>query len=93
MKTNNNTHEIEAFIIENKNLFWWIPEKDKTNISNNLLVETILNFGNEESVRKLFDLIGIKQVARIFYQQTQRQRINYHPRTINFFRLYFKKHA
>ncbi|CEG13639.1 hypothetical protein MSIBF_A4380001 [groundwater metagenome] len=40
-------------------------------------------------------LVGINKVADIFYKQTspERMRINYRPRTINFFRLYFKKNA
>lgn len=88
----NNT-EIKKFIRENSYLLWWIKEESKENISMNVLVETILNFGNEKSVKKLFDLLGIKKVTEIFYKDTNRNRVNYHPRTVNFFNLYFKKNA
>lgn len=88
-----NKPEIQDFIMENKHLFWWIRHEDKKNIEINFLIEAILNYGNEKSVKKLFDLIGIKQVAKVFYQQTSRQRVNYHPRTINYFKLYFQRHA
>lgn len=88
-----NNPEIKQFIRENSYLFWWIKKESKENISLNVLVETILNFGNEKSVKKLFDLLGIKKVAEFFYQDTNRIRVNYHPRTVQFFNLYFKKNA
>jgi hypothetical protein len=85
--------EIKKFIRENSHLFWWIKEESKENISLNLLVESILNYGNEKSVKKLFDLVGIKKVAEIFYKDTNRKRVNYFPRTVSYFNLYFKKNA
>jgi len=88
-----NNPEIKQFIKENSSLFWWIKEDAKENISINLLVEIILNYGDLESVKKLFSLIGIKKVAELFYQGTKRKRVNYHPRTVHFFNLYFKRNA
>jgi hypothetical protein len=85
--------KIKEFIRENSSLFWYIKEDAKENISIELLVETILNYGNEKSVKKLFDLVGIKKVAGIFYKQISGKRVNYLPRTVHFFDLYFKKHA
>ena len=85
--------QILDFIKENSSLFWYIQEDKKDNISIELLVETILNFGDEKSVKKLFDLIGINRTAEIFYDQTQRKRVNYNNRTIHFFNLYFQRHA
>ena len=88
-----NNPKIKEFIQENSSLFWYTPEEEKENISLNFLVETILNYGNEKSIKKLFELLGINEVAEIFYKQISRQRINYHKRTVNFFELYFKRHA
>ncbi len=88
-----NSPEIKEFIKENSQLFWWIKPEEKENIEISFLVEAILNYGNEKSVKKLFDLIGIQKVAEIFYRQTSRERTNYHPRTVNYFRLYFQKHV
>jgi hypothetical protein len=85
--------KIKEFIKENKHLFWYIKEDAKTNISLDVLVEAILHYGNEKSVKKLFDLVGIREVADIFYKQITGKRVNYPPRTIHFFDLYFKKHA
>lgn len=82
---------LKRFIQKNKSLFWWI--KDKENISEELVVETILNYGTRETVKELFDILGIERVAEIFFKQIKRKRNNYNPRTINFFSLYFERYA
>jgi len=88
-----NNKEIKNFIIDHKHLFWWIKEESIRNISLNLLVEAILNYGNEQDVKQLFNLVGIKKVANIFNNQISKKRMNYSQRTVNFFKLYFNKHA
>jgi hypothetical protein len=85
--------DIKQFIRENETLFWGVKPDEKENISLNVLVETILNYGNEKRVKTLFDLIGVKTVAEIFFRQIAGKRSNYHQRTKHFFRLYFKRHA
>jgi len=85
--------KVKKFIRENRSLFWYIKEDSLESISIEFLVETILHYGNEKSVKKLFDLVGIQNVAEIFYKQVSGPRVNYPPRTVNFFDLYFKKHA
>jgi len=42
--------EIQEFINENSGLLWYIPQREKKNISLGLLVETILNYGDEKSI-------------------------------------------
>ncbi|MCD4795131.1 MAG: hypothetical protein K8R54_18005 [Bacteroidales bacterium] len=88
-----NSPEIKEFIKENSSLFWYIPEEKKQDISHEVLVEFILNYGDEKSVKKLFNLLEINYVADIFYKQTQRKRVNYFPQVTNFFNLYFQKYA
>jgi len=75
-----------------KTVFFETKEK-KQDISHEVLVEFILNYGNDKSVKKLFNLLEINQVADIFYKQTNRQRVNYFPQVTNFFYLYFQKYA
>lgn len=89
-----NSPEVKKFIRENSGLFWSARKEVLDEISNEALVETILNFGTEKSVKKLFDLLGIKKVAKIFYASTiNRKRVNYFPRTVHYFNLYFNKYA
>lgn len=94
-----NSPEIKKFIRANRSLFWYIKESEKENISHEVLVEFILNYGNEKDVKKLFKLLGVKKVAEIFYKQTRKtdpiaaKRINYLPLVKNFFDLYFERNA
>ena len=78
-----------------KSLFWWVPEDQKDMLSLEAVVEAVLNYGNEKTVAHLIDRVGIDRVAGIFYGQTSRarRRVNYHPRTVNFFNLYFQRNA
>ena len=88
-----NSSDIQQFIQDNSQLFWWIKPEEKAEIEPAFLVETILNYGNERSVKQLFDLLGIDRVAEIFFRQVSRPRVNYHPRTVHYFTLYFQRHA
>jgi len=45
-----NSLEIKQFIREQSNLFWYVPDDKKEKISNELLVATILNYGNINDV-------------------------------------------
>jgi hypothetical protein len=85
---------IEKYIEKHKTLFWSVGEKHKKDISETLLVETILNYGTLEDCRELIALLGLNETAKIFFQNTQNKtRHNYHPEVENYFRLYFQRHA
>lgn len=85
---------IEKYIEKRKDLFWSVGESQRKNISNALLVETILNYGTLEDCRELIALLGLNETAKIFFQNTQnRTRHNYYPIIENYFRLYFQRHA
>jgi hypothetical protein len=91
-----NSPEIKTFIHENRNLFWYIPEDKKENISQEFLVETILNYGDIIAVKQLFELMGIKKIAEIFFNSinlSDRRKGNFHELTINYFTLLFNRYA
>lgn len=91
-----NSPKVKAFIHEHSNLFWYIPEKEKENISYNVLVETILNYGDWNTVKELIILLGINKVASVFFQsvnKSERRRGNYPELTLHYFSLFFKHHA
>ena len=85
--------KIQDLIIIIEHLFWWVPEKERTSLSDDAIVEAVLSNGNEHTVKQLFDYYGIEKVAEIFSRQTSGRRINYRPRTVHFFRQYFHRHA
>jgi hypothetical protein len=91
-----NSLEVQQFIREQSHLFWYTPEDKKAEISHEFLVETILNYGDMDGVVKLFNLLGIKTVADIFFTSinlSQRRSGNFHEIIINYFTLVFNKYA
>jgi len=58
-----NSPEVKAFIRKHSNLFWYIPEDKKEDISEDVLVEFILNYGTLDDVTELLRILGIHKVA------------------------------
>ena len=82
------------FIANRRSLFWSVSDDKLAQISDALLVETILNYGTAADVRTLFECIGIEQIAAIFYAHTENKtRTNYLPPVKNYFTLYFNRHV
>ena len=88
-----NSPELIKFIEQLSELFWFVPENKKLGISIEVVVETVLNYGNEKDVKMLFELIGLNETAKIFRHQISLKRNNYFPQTRNYFSLYFNKYA
>jgi hypothetical protein len=85
--------EIKAFIKKHSHLWWWVPEEKKEKLSLDSVVEAILNYGDIDDIKELFDLIGIEKAAEIFYRRTSGFRTNYFPLVKHFFKLYFDRHV
>lgn len=88
-----NNDQIKAFIWRKKALFWYIDPQKLENINMAFLTETILNYGDLQDVKELISLVGIKNIAQIFYSSVENKRNNYFPDVANYFNLYFQKHA
>ena len=83
-----------TYIQHHRPLFWSVGDNKLSDITDELLVETILNYGTIEDVRELIKLLGLPRVAAVFYQAiVNRSRHNYFPEVANFFTLYFKRQA
>jgi hypothetical protein len=91
VRTNNMSHL--ELIRRYGNLFWYVSEEDKANISIDAIVEAILNYGDLEAVRYLIKVTGVKTVSEIFFRQNKNKRVNYFPQVTNFFTLYFKRNV
>lgn len=79
------------FVRKRKYLFW--STKNYDGLSKEAVVEGILNYGDMNDVRELISLLGMQVVAKIFYKQTHRMRINYDPKIVNYFSLFFEKYV
>ena len=88
-----NSPEIKSYIHKHRELFWYTPEKEKENISEELLVETILNYGDMDAVKELFKVMGVENTSTVFFGMHGRKKLNFYPEIYNFFSLYFKKYA
>ncbi len=82
---------IGDFVRKRKYLFW--STKNYDGLSHSAVVEGILNYGDMNDVRELISLLGIQEVAKIFHENTNRARVNYDSKIVNYFSLYFKKYA
>jgi len=91
--SNMNDPETKKLIKEYEYLFWYTPANKKENISKELLVETFLNYGDLNAIKKLFNVLGIKEAARVFFNAKGRKKLNYYPEIYNYFSLYFRKNA
>lgn len=88
-----NRQALQDLINENSVLFWSVSKEDLVKLSPEVVVETFLNYADINQIKKMIEIIGIQRVAEIFHNQIKNVRVNYHKRTINFFTLYFNRHA
>lgn len=72
--------KLESFIKKWRHLVWYVKDPEK--LSEEAVVEAVLNYGDMGDVRKLFSILGIRRVAKIFREQIsqRRRRINYNPK-------------
>jgi len=74
-----------------KYLVWYVKNPEDLPLES--IVEHTLNYGNWDDVQTLIKIAGIKRVAEIFRKQTTGSRLNYGPKIVNYFNLYFNKYA
>ena len=87
---------VKAYIRERGDLFWYSPDDKGETVSDELLVEHILNYGTMADVQELFRVMGLQRVAEVFFHSiglSERRRNNYFPATANFFTLLFNRYV
>jgi len=82
---------IHEFIKKRPYLIWHV--KDLDNVSEQAIVEAVLNYGNFEDVKKMINILGMKKTASIFREKSKQKRCNYRPEVKNYFTLYFNEYA
>ena len=88
--------EVKKFIDDHQYLFWYTPAPKSETVTDELLVETILNYGSMNDLKGMFAVMGIKNVAKIFFDsigKSERRKGNYHELILNYFTLYFERYA
>ncbi|KKT26473.1 MAG: hypothetical protein UW11_C0011G0004 [Parcubacteria group bacterium GW2011_GWA2_43_9b] len=82
---------IHQFIKKRPYLIWYVRDLDK--LSEESIVEHTLNYGDWADVCELLAILGVKKTAAIFSRQISGKRINYDPKIMNYFKLYFSRYA
>jgi hypothetical protein len=84
---------VKDFIQEHQMLFWYSPEPKSETVSDELLVETLINYGTMTDIYRLFGTMGVQRVATVFRGMTGRKKMNFYPELWNYFNLYFDKYV
>ncbi len=87
---------LKQYIRDRGTLFWYSPEDKGETVTDELLVEHILNYGMMDDVRELFRVMGLGQVAAVFrnsISRSERRRNNYSPISLHYFTLLFNRYA
>jgi hypothetical protein len=84
-----------GIITKNAHLFWYSKPSEKENLPLPIVLEFFLNYVDKESIKELFEIVGIKNAAKVFFERvnTHGDRSNYFLEFKNYFQLYFEKYA
>lgn len=91
-----NSPSLKALIRKNAHLFWYTKDSEKENLPLPVVLEFFINYADKESIKELFEIVGIKNAAKVFFEQinkSERSANNYEKISRNFFTLYFLKYA
>lgn len=86
------TQALKDFIKERHYLIWYTKNYD--NLSEESVVEAVLNYGDWDDVQKMIKILGMEKTAEIFHKKSipsKMGRQNYRPEIIRYFNLYFNK--
>ncbi|MDZ7761493.1 MAG: hypothetical protein U5L00_14720 [Desulfovermiculus sp.] len=86
-----NKNVYEKIVQKKPFLFWSVG--DKTQLGEHAVIEAVLKYGDFDDFLLLKQELGLDTVAQTFDQLMRSKRCNMHPRTINFWKLYFARHA
>ena len=79
-------------IIKNKPYLAW-DVKDLSILSEESVLERVLNYGNWDDVQGYIKIKGILDTKRIFNELLNKKRVNLFPEIRHYFTIYFNKHA
>ena len=82
---------IYQFIKKRPYLVWYV--KDLNKLSEESIVEHVLNYGDWDDVQEMIKILGMKKTAEIFRTKSKQKRCNYRPEIKNYIHFYFNKHA
>jgi hypothetical protein len=82
---------VNHIIIKKPYLAWYV--KDVKKLSEESVLEHILNYGDWEDVQEFIKIKGKKETATLFFQTLKNKRNNYLPAIKSYFSRYFKENV
>jgi hypothetical protein len=86
-----NQTTINSFIRQRPYLVW--STKNYDGLSEEAIVEAVLNYGNFKDVKEMIGILGMERTAEIFRKEAIKKRCNLRPEIKNYFQLFFNKYA
>jgi hypothetical protein len=90
-----NSPALKALIRKNAALFWYTKDTEKENLPLPVVLEFFLNYAKQEDIKELFEIVGIKNAAKVFFEQIERSERaanNYDYLSRNFYTLLFRRY-
>lgn len=83
----------DELIQKNKHLFWYIKKESLYNISDDVLVEFIINYGEMEAVKELIQVLGMENLKKVYKNITGKRVGNYLPASLHFLKLIVERYV
>ena len=84
---------LKDFIQKRRSLVWYT--KNHESLSEEAVVEAVLNYGDWDDVQELISILGIGKLAEIFRRKSKPDKFgrqNYRPEIKHYFNLYLDKY-
>lgn len=85
----NNGMSVNDIIKYKPYLAWYV--KNPENLSQNSVLEHVLNYGNWDDVQQFIKIKGREETADLFERSLANKRCNYQPAIKNYFIRYFRR--
>jgi len=88
-KIYNTFMKLSALAQAHAEIFWDIPKKSLKSLSDEVIFERFLIYGQWKDIKKIDTLLDLRQRRRFFKNIAYRERSNLHPATISYFQDYY----
>ena len=83
----------EEFIHKNAHLFWYTPADALNDLSDDVVVEFIFNYGDWDSLKELCSIIGFQKLKQVYENIQGRKKGNYFPEAYNYLKVLVERYA
>ncbi|MEI6462999.1 MAG: hypothetical protein WCO33_05060 [bacterium] len=85
--------DLQKYLLENKQLFWDTDQAKFDQLSDESIIERIMQYGNMRDFSILESTYGDAYIAEVFEKILNKKRVNLSKETVNFYSLYLNHNA